>query len=189
MKKIWIVIIAIVLLGCAKEEMRPIDYSKEGTKYLLGAGGVNKNIAKALIYHGKACNQGYALSCGALGWIYEDDTEATKELKQNLPLAKQWYRKACDMGEKSACNGLKRVKALMKGDPCNTAISSFIKHTYYIHENNYYDNTVCNHVRSAIRENIKILKICKQDILFLRGYYKERDILLRSSDIIRRCKD
>ena len=53
----------------------------------------------------KACDMKYGLSCTAMGSMYENG----KGVRQNLSTAKQYFGKACDLGDQTGCDNYKTL--------------------------------------------------------------------------------
>ncbi|MFK5881493.1 MAG: tetratricopeptide repeat protein [Sulfurospirillum sp.] len=76
--------------------------------YIQQNGGIKKfpkMADKAFGALGKACDLKSLRSCMQLGYIYENMN------KQNFVLASKYYKKACDLGYKKACDKYKRLHA------------------------------------------------------------------------------
>ena len=179
-KLIFLLVISMLFVSCAKNSVKPIDISKEATYYLMGTNGHIKDVNKAMSLYTEACTKGHALSCGMVGRIYEDETFSSNKIPQDLKIAEKWYQRACDMGEQSGCNAVQRVRALSAGDPCHTTFNSYNKHIDYINEHdsrNLGVSKLCKHYKAAIEDGRKIKKICSREIQNIRGLYRSLDSL------------
>lgn len=78
---------------------------KIGYDYIYGGDEISKDITKGTAYLKKSCDYGYYVACYKLGNIYFSSTfdKGLKHLK-NLSLAKKYYEKACDLGDKYSCD-------------------------------------------------------------------------------------
>lgn len=56
--------------------------------YLDGL-GMNQDLNKAIFYYKKGCDGNAAFSCHMVGYIYESEN--------NFPIAKEYYKKACEL--------------------------------------------------------------------------------------------
>ncbi|MBS9782421.1 MAG: sel1 repeat family protein [Arcobacter sp.] len=65
----------------------------------------NKNYMKMNEYLKKGCTAKDSLSCIGLAGAYEEGLG----LRQNLDLAKEYYGKACDLGNQEGCDKYKRL--------------------------------------------------------------------------------
>ncbi|EDM23766.1 cysteine-rich Sel1 repeat protein [Caminibacter mediatlanticus TB-2] len=64
--------------------------------------GIEKNHQKAITYYKKGCNLNDADSCTLLGYEFYKNG--------NLKKAKELLNKACKLGNKDACNYLKKIQ-------------------------------------------------------------------------------
>lgn len=79
-----------------RAEKGDMDAQKElGYIYALGAGGVCKNLAEAVVWYEKAARRGDAEAQNALGILYAKGGEG---LMQNHRKAALWYEKAAEKG-------------------------------------------------------------------------------------------
>lgn len=72
-------------------------------------GTLKADMAKALKYYIKACDDGYTLSCYTLGSLYKNGHEVKKDLSK----AKKYFKKSCDLdpsvGVFGGCNEYKSI--------------------------------------------------------------------------------
>lgn len=61
---------------------------------------------KAVALFRKGCEGDAPASCGMLGTMYRDG----KGLKKDIPMARKYLGKACTLGIKAACTGLRRLR-------------------------------------------------------------------------------
>lgn len=105
--------------GEKKDTVRAIEYYEKGCElddalscvdlgiiYASGD-GVRQDFAKTRQYYEKACGElDNSSACWALGNFYE---EGRNGFKQNKSVAKEYYGKACDMGNKGGCDNYRKL--------------------------------------------------------------------------------
>ena len=57
------------------------------------------DYAKAIKSYKKLCDEKEAKACTALGYMYRN----AKGVSENTTLAQEYYKKACDLGDKESC--------------------------------------------------------------------------------------
>jgi hypothetical protein len=96
--------------GVAKDSAKMVDFFKKacvggmarscgilGKLFFTGEGGVKKNLGKAMVYWGKACDDGDLESCRNMG-----DALVAKSFKKGV----RQLKRACDGGDAMGCNNL-----------------------------------------------------------------------------------
>lgn len=89
----------ILIENCSNGDMKSC--------YNAAVSYLKTNPKKAEELYIKACNGGYSKSCTDLGYEYRLALFFTKK---DIPNAKKYLKKGCDLGEQRACNGLILMK-------------------------------------------------------------------------------
>ncbi len=161
--------------GCTTQ---PNAKSNSKSEKLFAAGYIQfnaKNYEKSFDLFYDSCQLGDVEACGMLPYFYEKDLLKTGNKKKNMLTAKNLYKTACEMGDKDACIGYRRMSSILSGNPCHGYLDEFKKNFDYVikHDSrNMGVKKTCKYFKSALKWGRKSQKSCDRQILSERDYYK-----------------
>mgnify|MGYP000138037173 CR=1 FL=1 len=103
---IWLII--IVLLAVLDDLFRQLTPAA-AVFYLLGLGGLRRDITKALEWWKKAATQGHAEAQYHLGGCYSGEIPYFKDIPRDIQESRKWLQKAADQGHEKAKEALERL--------------------------------------------------------------------------------
>ena len=106
----------VEMINGSFDEKVPVTQSmqiacSELARFYYNGLGVRQDFTKALQYHKKACDLGWADSCAKVGYEYI----LGENVKGDSKLAKNYYEKSCEMQYANGCFGLGAMYGYGKG--------------------------------------------------------------------------
>jgi uncharacterized protein len=163
------------ILARQKEELKRIDGYKLdcqtgdlkacvslGTVYRYGYADIKSDYPRAVKLYEMACKGGLSTGCYRLGQMWRDGKGVSKDMRKAI----SFYKKACDMSDKYACESIGLIYEYGSG---GVAKNFFLANTYFVKSCNAGNSYSCYRLGSTYRLGKKVAKSTKEAI----KYYKK----------------